>query len=75
MLKVEVPAKIGAKVVDEKLKHVGTVFDVFGPVSEPYITVKPSIQDPAGLVNHMLYVVPSAENHRESRRRGSNGGR
>ena len=69
IVKVEVLPKIGEKVVDEKLKQVGTVFDVFGPVSKPYVAVKPSIEDSKLLVNRNLYVVPSAKNHKERRRR------
>lgn len=69
VVKVEVLPRIGEKVVDEKLKQVGTVFDVFGPVSKPYVAVKPSMEDPKSLVNQNLYVVPSAKNHKERRRR------
>jgi len=37
---VENVPKIGDRVVDEKLKHIGDVGDVFGPVSSPYAVVK-----------------------------------
>jgi RNA-binding protein len=68
VVKVEAPPKIGEKVVDEKLKQVGTVSDVFGPVSKPYVAVKPNIKNPTLLVNQNLYVAPSAKNHRERRK-------
>jgi RNA-binding protein len=68
VVKVEVLPRIGEKVVDEKLKQIGTVFDVFGPVSKPYAAVKSSIENPTSLINQNLYVVPSAKNHRERRR-------
>jgi len=58
------PPKIGEKVVDEKLRTVGTVFDVFGPVSSPYISVKPLLKTPETLVNKPLYVVPSVRRER-----------
>jgi RNA-binding protein len=69
VVKTDALPRIGEKVVDQKLKQVGTVLDVFGPVSKPYAAVKPSIENPASLVNQNLYVVPSAKNHRERKRR------
>lgn len=60
IVKVETPPKIGEKVVDEKLKQVGTVSDVFGPVSSPYITVKPTVENPKSFINQVLYAVPSS---------------
>ena len=57
ILKAENIPRIGDKVANEKLKPVGTVFDVFGPTSSPYVAVKPHIQSPEQLVNHILYAV------------------
>jgi len=59
IIKVENLPRIGDKVVDKHLKSVGTVFDVFGPTSSPYVAVKPHIEEPNHLVNHVLYAVPS----------------
>ena len=59
ILKAENVPRIGDRVLDEKLKSVGMVFDVFGPISSPYVAVKPNIQDPQSLANRVLYVVPS----------------
>lgn len=59
IIKVEAVPKIGEKVVDENLKPVGKVFDVFGPISSPYVAVKPTIQKPEKLTNKVLYVLPS----------------
>ena len=59
IIKVENVPKIGETVVDEKLKPIGRVFDVFGPVSSPYSSIKPSIQKPDNLVNKTVYVIPS----------------
>ena len=69
VVRVEVPPKIGERVVDEKLRQFGTVFDVFGPVSKPYVAIKPSTENPQTLVNQNLYVIPYAKNHKERRRR------
>ncbi|PSP98440.1 H/ACA RNA-protein complex protein Gar1 [Halobacteriales archaeon QS_1_68_44] len=33
---------IGTEVVDERLKTVGRVVDVFGPVERPYLAVSPA---------------------------------
>jgi len=59
ILKAENIPRIGDKVADEKLKHIGTVFDVFGPTATPYVAVKPEIQNPEQYINHILYSVSS----------------
>jgi RNA-binding protein len=69
ILKADHLPRIGDKVVDDKLSNVGTVFDMFGPVSSPYVAVKPSVDEPSLLVGHSLYAVPSAKLRRERRRR------
>jgi len=62
---------MGEKVVDEKIRQIGTVFDIFGPVSSPYVAVKTTIEDPRMLVNQTLYTVPSSrtEGRRKEHRR------
>ena len=67
ILKAKNIPRIGDKVVNEKIKAVGTVFDVFGPTSSPYVAVKPYIQNPEQLVNQVLYATHS-ENARKRRR-------
>ena len=59
IIKIENIPKIGETVVDEDLKPVGKISDVFGPVSSPYAAVKPTIREPEKLTNKMLYVLPS----------------
>lgn len=56
--------RIGDKVVDGKLRAVGTIFDVFGPVFSPYVSIKPTVKNPESLVNQFLYVIPSAKRRR-----------
>lgn len=68
ILKVENLPRIGDKVVDEHLKSVGTVLDVFGPTSSPYVTVKPNAGEPHHLANHILYAVPSPRMKRRRKR-------
>ena len=69
ILKAENVPRIGDKVANANLKHVGTVFDVFGPTSSPYVAVKPYVKSPEQLVNQVLYVIPSKSrrNRRKSR--------
>lgn len=59
IMKVENIPKIGETVVDEKLKPVGRVFDILGPVSSPYVAIRPTIHDPYKTVNKPLYLIPS----------------
>jgi RNA-binding protein len=58
-VKTEQAPKIGSEVVDESLNAVGRVFDIIGPVSSPYAVVKPSIKEPAKLLNRPLYLLLS----------------
>jgi len=66
-VKLEKTSRIGENVVDEDLKAVGTVFDIFGPVSSPYAAVRPTVRQSKSLANKMLYVVP--RKRREEKRR------
>jgi RNA-binding protein len=59
IIKADKTPKIGAAVVDEKLKTVGKVFDVIGPVSSPYAVVKPAVKEPEKLTNKQLYLLLS----------------
>jgi RNA-binding protein len=61
--------RIGAKVVDENLKSVGSVFDIFGPVSSPYVAVRTSVGRSQSLVGNTLYIIPSAKSRKEKRKR------
>ena len=47
--------RIRSRVFDSKLRHVGFVFDVFGPVSKPYVSVKSSLSNPSDLVGRVVY--------------------
>jgi len=59
IVRTERPPKIGAEVVDENLNVVGKVFDIIGPVSSPYAVIKPTVREPAKLVNKPLYLLLS----------------
>ncbi len=64
IVKVEGTPRIGEAVVDENLKPVGKVFDVFGPVSSPYAAIRPSTREFEKLANKTLYVLPSRKRER-----------
>lgn len=57
-------ARIGETVQDAKGKKIGIVFDVFGPTTNPFIAIKPSIETPERLLGKALYV-------RNRRRKGT----
>ena len=59
IFKADIMPRIGDRVLDESLKPVGTISDIFGPVSSPYVSVKPSVTEPQKLVKHALYINPS----------------
>jgi len=69
ILKAENIPHIGDKVTNEKLKPVGTVFDVFGPTSSPYVAVKPHVQSPEQLVSQVLYAIPSKAGRKKRKKR------
>jgi RNA-binding protein len=59
VIKTENAPKIGSSVVDETLQTVGKVFDIIGPVTSPYVVVRPAVREPGRLVNKQLYLLPS----------------
>jgi RNA-binding protein len=59
IIKIQNMPRIGEAVVDENLKPVGRVFDIFGPVVAPYASLRPTITQPERLLNKTVYVLPS----------------
>jgi len=59
IVKTEKAPKIGSEVVDENLNVIGKVFDIIGPVSAPYAVVKPTVREPAKLLNKPVYLLLS----------------
>jgi rRNA processing protein Gar1 len=45
ILRAENSALPGDPVVDKSLKRIGIVMDMFGPINNPYISVRPSTPD------------------------------
>lgn len=59
--------KIGDVVVTKDLTEVGKISDVFGPVSRPYIAVKPNDTSSLdSLIGKPLYILPSLKKPRKS---------
>ena len=49
--------RINSWVVDQKRTRVGKVFDIFGPINNPYIIVRPNREvDAAAHVGKKLYI-------------------
>ena len=48
---------IGVEVCDYKLKRVGTVNNILGPVKSPYVSVQPMPNTDGGLRGRVLYLV------------------
>ena len=48
---------IGAAVCDYKLRSVGVVNNVLGPVKGPYVSVKPAANVDGALAGRVLYLV------------------
>ncbi len=71
ILKADNVPHIGNQAIDENLKSVGTVSEIFGPVANPYVAVRPSVNEPSSYVQRVLYAAqaPSKTRMKEKRRR------
>jgi RNA-binding protein len=56
ILKADGSVKIGDVVVDGRGKKIGSVFDLFGPVSAPFVAVRPRVESPEKCVGEPLFV-------------------
>lgn len=45
------------EVYDSKLKKIGIIFDIFGPTSSPYVSIKPIVHEPKNLVGRVVYIL------------------
>jgi len=59
IVKADNTPQIGSQVVDENFTVIGRIFDIIGPVSAPYAVIKPSIKEPAKLLNKPVYLLLS----------------
>ena len=56
-LSSEPSAEVGSKVLNSRLRDVGIIQDIFGPVNSPYVSIRPTVPDPSSLVGKIVYVV------------------
>lgn len=59
ILRTDKTPSVGSRsvVLDKKAQEVGQIIDVFGPVKEPYVAVRPRPQfDTSKIVGQMLYL-------------------
>jgi len=47
----------GIKACDSKLRSFGIVMDILGPVSGPYISVRPTIAKPESIIGRTVYAL------------------
>lgn len=57
ILRTKVKPILHKNVFDEKLKKIGKIFDIFGPVTMPYISVKPLVMNPEKYLAQVLYIM------------------
>jgi len=48
--------KLGQRVFDNKLREIGKIQDLFGPVANPYISITPTTSDPSSSVGKIAYM-------------------
>lgn len=57
ILRTQINIRPGRQVYDEELNFVGRVFDVFGPVDRPYVSVKATTDELRRYVGRSLYLM------------------
>ena len=56
ILRTNFRARTGTQVFDEGLRLIGKIFDLFGPVNNPYVSIELVIRDAERYVGHQLYI-------------------
>jgi RNA-binding protein len=56
IIRSEVNLNIGDPIFNCRGKRIGIVFDIFGPVKAPFISIKPKNENPEKLVGEPLFV-------------------
>ncbi len=69
VVKAERIPKIGGTVLDEDKKPIGTVSDVLGPTTSPYVEVEVKVKNPQEIIDSVLYVSSPSKRKKRSRRR------
>ena len=47
--------KLGTRTCDSKLKEIGKVQDLFGPIATPYVSIRPMAPSPVKYVGRIAY--------------------
>ena len=63
----------GTVVVDRRKRPVGKVVKVFGPVKEPFATVRPDGKPAMALIGSEVFIEEGGTNARKEDRRGGRG--
>ncbi len=56
-LETSQPPPVGASVCDYKLRKVGFVNNILGPVKAPYASVQPTVESPGTQAGRIVYLV------------------
>ena len=57
VLKTKLKLKTQTVVLDSTLTPIGKIQDVFGPVADPYVSIKPVVKNPKRYVGRVLYLM------------------
>ena len=61
ILRTNSKVKTKIPVFNEELHQIGIIYDVFGPVNKPYVSIKPTINNSKQYKGHFLYTMNSEE--------------
>ena len=64
IVRTKAQVKIGMQVYDEGLKTVGRIFDVFGPIKNPYVSIVSTTNGLESYIGHLLYTLGKEERKR-----------
>lgn len=56
ILEAEAKVKIGEPTFAEGGRQVGVVFDLFGPVTKPFVAIRPRVMDPERYIGEPLFL-------------------
>ena len=68
LVRADFAPREGALVYDRRMRKIGTVYDVIGPVAHPFVVIVPQVPDFESLVFSEVYVKPHELLKRRRRR-------
>ena len=57
ILRTKIRVKAGTEVLNEEFKPIGRVFELFGPVKNPYVSIISIADEPKQYIGHNLYIL------------------